>query len=85
MYIEEYDKSVIENKYINNKRKKYNSNKKNNNGYNKIIGLIPNSRFPLSGKNQIAKKGNVHSLPKKYLQRDKNTSSYSSLILNRKK
>ena len=84
MYIEEYDKSVIENKYINNKRKKYNSNKKNNNGYNKIIGLVPNSRFPLSGKNQIAKKGNVHSLPKKYLQRDKNTASYSSLILNRK-
>ena len=84
MYIEEYDKSVIENKYINNKKKKYNSNKKNSNGYNKIIGLIPNSRFPLSGKNQLAKKGNVHSLPKKYLQRDKNTSSYSSLILNKK-
>ena len=83
-YIEEYDKSLIENKYINNKRKKYNSNKKNNNGYNKIIGLIPNSRFPLSGKNQAQKKGNVHSLPKKYLQRDKNTASYSSLILNRK-
>ena len=84
MYIEEYDKSVMENKYISNKRKKYNSNKKINNGYNKIIGLIPNSRFPLSGKNQIVKKSNVHSVPKKYLQRDKNTASYSSLILNRK-
>ena len=84
MYIEEYDKSVMENKYISNKRKKYNSNKKNNNGYNKIIGLIPNSRFPLSGKNQIVKKGNVHSLPKKYLHKDKNTASYSSILLNRK-
>jgi len=85
MYIEEYDKSVMENKYISNKGKKYNSNRKNNNGYNKIIGLIPNSRFPLSGKNQIAKNNsNAHSLPKKYLQRDKNSASYSSLILNRK-
>lgn len=46
MYMEEYDKSVLENKFISNKGKKYNSNRKNNNGYNKIIGLIPNSRFP---------------------------------------
>ena len=84
MNIEEYDKSAIEKKYINNKCKKYNSNKKNNNGYNKIIGLIPNSRFPLSGKNQVQKKSNAHSLPKKNIQRDKNTASYSSLILNRK-
>jgi len=84
MYMEEYDKSVLENKYISNKGKKYNSNRKNNNGYNKIIGLIPNSRFPLSGKHQIAKSNNAHSLPKKYLQRDKNSASYSSLIINRK-
>ena len=84
MYMEEYDKSVLENKYISNKGKKYNSNRKNNNGYNKIIGLIPNSRFPLSGKHQIAKNNNAHSLPKKYLQRDKNSASYSSLIINRK-
>ena len=85
MYIEEYDKSVIENKYISNKGKKYNSNRKTNNGYNKIIGLIPNSRFPLSGKNHISKNNNnAHSLPKKNLQKDKNTASYSSLILNRK-
>ena len=85
MYIEEYDKSVMENKYISNKGKKYNSNRKNNNGYNKIIGLIPNSRFPLSGKNHISKNNNnAHSLPKKYLQKDKNTASYSSLVLNKK-
>ena len=84
MYMEEYDKSVLENKYISNKGKKYNSNRKNNNGYNKIIGLIPNSRFPLSGKHQIVKNNNAHSLPKKYLQRDKNSASYSSLIINRK-
>ena len=84
MYMEEYDKSVLENKFISNKGKKYNSNRKNNNGYNKIIGLIPNSRFPLSGKHQIVKNNNAHSLPKKYLQRDKNSASYSSLIINRK-
>ena len=84
MYMEEYDKSVLENKYISNKGKKYNSNRKNNNGYNKIIGLIPKSRFPLSGKHQIVKNNNAHSLPKKYLQRDKNSASYSSLIINRK-
>ena len=84
MYMEEYDKSVLENKYISNKGKKYNSNRKNNNGYNMIIGLIPNSRFPLSGKHQIVKNNNAHSLPKKYLQRDKNSASYSSLIINRK-
>ena len=84
MYMEEYDKSVLENKYISNKGKKYNSNRKNNNGYNKIIGLIPNSRFPLSGKHQIVKNNNAHSLPKKYLQKDKNSASYSSLIINRK-
>ena len=83
MYMDEYDKSVMENKYISNKGKKYNSNRKNNNGF-KIIGLIPNSRFPLSGKNQIGKNNNAHSLPKKYLQRDKNSASYSSLIINRK-
>ena len=85
MYIEEYDRSVMENKNIyNNKRKKYNSNKKNSNEYNKIIGLIPNSRFPLSGKNNIIKKNTIHSLPKKHLQKDKNAASYSSLILNKK-
>ena len=84
MYMEEYDKSLLENKYISNRGKKYNSNRKNN-GYNKIIGLIPNSRFPLSGKNQIGNKStNAHSMPKKYLQKDKNSVSYSSLIINRK-
>ena len=46
MYIEEYDKSVMENKYIANKGKRYNSTRKsnNNNEYNKIIGFAPNSR-----------------------------------------
>ena len=84
MYIEEYDKSIMENKYISRKSKKYNSNRKNNNCYNKIMGLIPNSRFPLSGKSQKGKNNNAHSLPKKYLQKDKNTASYSSLIIKKK-
>ena len=89
MYIEEYDKSVMENKYIANKGKRYNSTRKNNNSneYNKIIGFAPNSRYPLSGKHQVNNKNtnnNTHSVPKKNLQRDKNSASYSSLILKRK-
>ena len=87
MYIEEYDKSVMENKYIANKGKRYNSTRKsnNNNEYNKIIGFAPNSRYPLSGKHQVNKNNNnAHSVPKKNLQKDKNSASYSSLILKRK-
>ena len=87
MYIEEYDKSVMENKYIANKGKRYNSTRKsnNNNEYNKIIGFAPNSRYPLSGKHQVNKNNNnAHSVPKKNLQKDKNAASYSSLILKRK-
>ena len=86
MYIEEYDKSVMENKYIANKGKRYNSTRKsnNNNEYNKIIGFAPNSRYPLSGKHQVNKNNNnAHSVPKKNLQKDKNSASYSSLILKR--
>ena len=88
MYIEEYDKSVMENKYIANKGKRFNSTRKNNNNnnneYNKIIGFAPNSRYPLSGKHQVNKNSNNHSVPKKNLQKDKNSASYSSLILKRK-
>ena len=89
MYIEEYDKSVMENKYISNKGKRYNSTRKNinNNEYNKIIGFAPNSRYPLSGKhqnNKNNKNNNTHSVPKKNIQKDKNSASYSSLILKRK-
>ena len=65
MYIEEYDKSVMENKYIANKGKRYNSTRKsnNNNEYNKIIGFAPNSRYPLSGKHQVNKNNNnAHSV-----------------------
>ena len=86
MYIEEYDKSVMENRYISNKGKRNNSTRKtNNNEYNKIIGFGPNSRYPLSGKHQVNKNNNnSHSVPKKNLQKDKNSASYSSLILKRK-
>jgi hypothetical protein len=84
MYLEEYDKSSMENKYITNKVKKYNSNRKNINGYSRIIGLVPNSKLPLSGKNHKGKKNYIHSLPKKYLNKDKNHASYSALIINRK-
>ena len=83
MYLEEYDKSALENKYI-NKVKRYNSNRKNMNGYSRIIGLIPNSKLPLSGKNHKTKKNYAHSLPKKHFHKDKNYASYSALIINRK-
>ena len=85
MYIEEYDKSVMENKCIVNKGKRYNSTRKNNsNEYNKIIGFASNNRYPLSNKHQISKNNNTHSVPKKNLIKDKNSASYSSLILKRK-
>ena len=79
--VEDYDKTMLENKYISNKNKKFKSNKKNI-SYNKIIGLIPNSRFPLSSKHQT--KNSTPSLPKKFLQRDKSSVSHSALIINRK-
>ena len=79
--VDDYDKTMIENKYISNKSKKFKSNSKNI-SYNKIIGLIPNSRFPMSSKHQS--KNNTPSLPKKYLQRDKSSTSHSTLIINRK-
>ena len=79
--VEDYDRTMIENKYISHKNKKFKSNSKNI-SYNKIIGLIPNSRFPLSSKNQIKK--STPSLPKKYLQRDKSSTNHSALIINRK-
>ncbi len=80
--VDEYDRTIIESKYTSNKGKKYKSNSKNN-AYNKIIGLIPNSRFPLSSKHQKGK-NNTPSLPKKYLQRDKSSVSHSALLINRK-
>ena len=80
--VDDYDKTIIESKYTSNKGKKYKSNGKNN-AYNKIIGLIPNSRFPLSSKHQKGK-NNTPSLPKKYLQRDKSSVSHSALLINRK-
>ena len=79
--VEDYDKTMIENKYASNKNKKFKSNRKNI-SYNKIIGLIPNSRFPLSSKHQT--KNSTPSLPKKFLQRDRSSVSHSALIINRK-
>ena len=77
--VEDYDKTMIENKY--NRSKKFKSNSKNA-SYNKIIGLIPNSRFPLSSKHQT--KNSASSLHKKYLQKEKSSVSHSALLINRK-
>ena len=77
--IEDYDRTIINNI---NKSRRFNSNGKNN-SYNKMIGIIPNSRFPLSSKHQ----GNKNSMPsarKKNLQREKSAGSHSSMIINKK-
>ena len=79
--IEDYEKTMLENRYMSNKSKKNKSCVKNHE-YNKIMGLIPNSRLPLSSKHQ--NKNSTPSLPKKYLQREKSSSSHSALLINRK-
>lgn len=74
---DEYDKSMGENKYMSNKGKtRYKSNIKNN-GYCKIMGLIPNSKFPLTSKHQFGK-NNTSSLNKKYLHREKSSVNHSA-------
>ena len=77
--IDDYDRTIINNI---NKSGKFKSNAKNN-SYNKIIGIIPNSRFPLSSKHQ-GNKNMSSSIPKKNLVREKSNVSHSSLIINKK-
>ena len=77
--IDDYDRTIINNI---NKSRKFKSNAKNN-SYNKIIGIIPNSRFPLSSKHQ-GNKNMSSSIPKKNLVREKSNVSHSSLIINKK-
>ena len=77
--IDDYDRTIINNI---NKSRKFKSNAKNN-SYNKIIGIIPNSRFPLSSKHQ-GNKNMSSSIPKKNLVREKSNVNHSSLIINKK-
>ena len=72
MRIEDYDK------YLSNKAIKYKSGAKSY-GYNKIIGIMPKTNFPLSSKNKSLNKKSKKSLPKKLNKRDRNKSSHSSL------
>ena len=78
--IDDYDRTIINNI---NKSRKFKSNAKNN-SYNKIIGIIPNSRFPLSSKHQ-GNKNMSSSIPKKNLVREKSNVSHSSLIIIKNK
>ena len=78
--IDDYDRTIINNI---NKSGKFKSNAKNNSYNNKIIGIIPNSRFPLSSKHQ-GNKNMSSSIPKKNLVREKSNVSHSSLIINKK-
>ena len=77
--IDDYDRTIINNI---NKSRKFKSNAKNN-SYNKIIGIIPNSRFPLSSKHQ-GNKNMSSSIPKKNLVREKSNVSHHYLIINKK-
>lgn len=79
---EDYEKSELGEKYISSIGSKYKFISKNN-GYNKIMSLIPNAKFPLSSKHQQSK--NISSsLPKKYLHRDKSSTNHSSLNIRSK-
>ena len=77
--IEDYDRTLINNI---NKSRRFKSNGKNN-SYNKIVGIIPNSRFPLSSKHQT-NKNNTPLIQKKNLQREKSAGSHSSITINKK-
>ena len=77
--IEDYDRTLINNI---NKSRRFKSNGKNN-SYNKMVGIIPNSRFPLSSKHQT-NKNNTPLVQKKNLQREKSAGSHSSITINKK-
>ena len=80
IYIDDYDRTIISNI---NKSRRFKSNGKNN-SYNKmIVGIIPNSRFPLSSKHQ-ANKNSTPSARKKNLQREKSAASHSTVNINKK-
>ena len=73
---EEYERSVLENKYLSNKgSSRYRSSIKNN-GYNKIMSPIPNSKFPLTSKYKMVKNNNIN---RKYLHREKSSVNHSAL------
>ena len=78
--VDDYERTIINNM---NKTSKFKTNRKNK-SYNKILGIIPNSRFPLSSKHQVNKNG-TPSVQKKNLQREKSTANHSSMIINSKK
>ena len=77
--IDDYDKTILSNV---NKSRKFKSNGKNN-SYNKILGIIPNSKFPLSSKHKD-NKNSSSSVPKKNLKREKSAGSHSSAIIVKK-
>ena len=75
---EEYEKSVLDNKYLSNKgSSRYRSTIKNH-GYNKIMSPIPNSKFPLTSKYKMAKNNNIN---KKYLHREKSSVNHSAFYI----
>ena len=78
--VDDYERTIINNI---NKNRKFKFNCKNN-SYNKILGIIQNTRFPLSSKHQANKNCNS-TVKKKNLKREKSAANHSSMVINNKK
>ena len=78
--VDDYERTIINNI---NKNRKFKFNCKNN-SYNKILGIIQNTRFPLSSKHQANKNYNS-TVKKKNLKREKSAVNHSSIAINNKK
>ena len=78
--VDDYERTIINNI---NKNRKFKFNCKNN-SYNKILGIIQNTRFPLSSKHQANKNCNS-TVKKKNLKREKSAVNHSSIAINNKK
>ena len=76
--VDDYDRTFISNA---NKSRNFKSNRKNK-SYNKMVGNIPNSKFPLSSKHQ-ANKNKTASTQGKNLRREKSAAIHSSLNVNK--
>ena len=76
--VDDYDRTFISNA---NKSRNFKSNRKNK-SYNKMVGIIPNSKFPLSSKHQV-NKNKTASTQGKNLRREKSAAIHSSLNVNK--
>ena len=78
MFVDDYEKSseIDVNKFSSNRTMKHkNANKENDNNNRIISNVIPNSKFPLTSKNHLAKKITASTLPRKFMN---NKNSFNS-------